>query len=190
VPTKLLTTEDLKPGLRFKYQGHPVEILRSKEKRKGRFGDELDAWWSRRVDTGDEGYIYLGPGGVLRVELTRGAKVRGKKKPERGKAPMTHKSPAQLDREIAEALAKPPSSPATTALQIMETVKSQAAADETLAGIARLDGYLGGRILPPSPSKPGWRVQAFLKDDDVKDLPDGMRRVIIPAGQRAAMGIR
>lgn len=78
----------------------------------------------------------------------------------------------------------------STAIQIMETAQSQSAAKETLAGLARLDGYLGGRILPPSPAKPGWRVQAFLADDGAKDLPHGMRRVTILAGQRAALGIR
>lgn len=84
----LLTAADLRPGVRFKYNGHPVEILREREKRKDRFGQTLDSWWSRRIDTGDEGYVSLGTGGVLRVELL--------------KTP-----PAQLDREIAEALSSP-----------------------------------------------------------------------------------
>lgn len=84
----LLTAADLRPGVRFKYSGHPVEILRDREKRKDRFGQELDSWWSRRIDTGDEGYVSLGPGGVLRVEPL--------------KTP-----PAQLEREIAEVLAAP-----------------------------------------------------------------------------------
>jgi hypothetical protein len=84
---KLLTANDLRPGVRFKYSGHPVEILRDREKRKNQFGLELDSWWSRRIDTGDEGYVSLGPGGVLGVEPLK-------------------TSPAKLDREIAESLKK------------------------------------------------------------------------------------
>lgn len=84
----ILTAADLRPGVRFKYNGHPVEILRGLEKRKDRFGQELSSWWSRRIDTGDEGYVSLGPGGVLRVEPL--------------KTPRT-----QLEREIAESLAAP-----------------------------------------------------------------------------------
>ena len=64
----LLTEDDLRPGVRFVYLGHPIEILRNREKRRDRFGQELVSWWSRRIDTGDEGYVSLGPGGVLRVE--------------------------------------------------------------------------------------------------------------------------
>lgn len=84
---KLLTATDLKPGVRFKYRGHPVEILRDREKRKDQFGLELDSWWSRRIDTGDEGYVSPGPGGVLGVEPLK-------------------TTPAQLNREIAESLAQ------------------------------------------------------------------------------------
>lgn len=84
----ILTADDLRPGVRFKYNGHPVEILRDLEKRKDRFGLELDSWWSRRIDTGDEGYVSLGPGGVLRVEPLKTPR-------------------AQLEREIAKSLATP-----------------------------------------------------------------------------------
>ncbi len=84
----ILTADDLRPGARFKYNGHPVEILRGLEKRKDRFGLELDSWWSRRIDTGDEGYVSLGPGGVLRVEPLKTPR-------------------AQLEREIAKSLATP-----------------------------------------------------------------------------------
>jgi hypothetical protein len=89
--TKILTADDLRPGVRFKYNGHPVEILRDREQRKDRFGRELDSWWSRRIDTGDEGYVSLGPGGVMRVEPLK-------------------TTAAQLDREIAEVLAPAPKS--------------------------------------------------------------------------------
>jgi hypothetical protein len=84
----ILTADDLRPGVRFKYNGHPVEILRGLEKRKDRFGLELDSWWLRRIDTGDEGYVSLGPGGVLRVEPLKTPR-------------------AQLEREIAKSLATP-----------------------------------------------------------------------------------
>ena len=85
-----LRANDLKPGVRFKFRGYPVEILRDREKSKDQFGQELDRWWSRRIDTGDEGYVSLGPGGTLSVE------------------PLKKTPPAQLEREIAEALAAPP----------------------------------------------------------------------------------
>jgi hypothetical protein len=87
----ILRAADLRPGVRFRYNGHPVEILRSLEKRKDRFGLELDSWWSRRIDTGDEGYVSLGPGGVLRVEPLKTPR-------------------AQIKREIAASLAGPPTS--------------------------------------------------------------------------------
>ena len=99
----LLTAADLKPGVRFKYNGHPVEILHGPEKRKDRFGQELNSWWARRIDTGDEGYVSLGPDGVLRVERlkTSPAQHHGTRK----------KPPAQLQREINEVLARSPSPP-------------------------------------------------------------------------------
>jgi hypothetical protein len=102
---------------------------------------------------------------------------------------MKKKSATQLQREIDEVLAKPVPAPSISAIQIMETARNQATADEVLAGLAGLDGYLGGRVLPPSPQKPGWRVQAFIEDDGAKDLPHGMRRVTIPGEQRTALGI-
>jgi hypothetical protein len=85
----ILRAADLRPGVRFRHNGHPIEILRSLEKRKDRFGLELDSWWSRRIDTGDEGYVSLGPGGVLRVEPLKTPR-------------------AQIEREIAASLARPP----------------------------------------------------------------------------------
>jgi len=84
----ILTADDLRPGVRFKYNGHPVEILRDFVKRKDRFGLELYSWYSRRIDTGDEGYVSLGPGGFLRVEPLKTPR-------------------AQLEREIAKSLATP-----------------------------------------------------------------------------------
>jgi hypothetical protein len=95
------------------------------------------------------------------------------------------KTYAQLERDIAEVLAP------LHAIQIMETAPNESTAREIFAGLREQIGYLGGRILPPSPAKPGWRVQVFIEDDGTAEaLPRGMRRVIIPGGQRSAMGIR
>lgn len=85
---QILNAADLRPGIRFVYNGHPVEIIRARERRKDQFGQDLDSWWSRRIDTGAEGYVSLGPGGVLRVERVK-------------------TSPAQLDREIDALLKRP-----------------------------------------------------------------------------------
>lgn len=67
-PRRLLQAKDLKPGVRFKYRGAEVEVLKPKEKTKDRFGREMDSWWCRRSDTGTEGYVILGPGGVIHAE--------------------------------------------------------------------------------------------------------------------------
>lgn len=88
-------------------QSHPVEILRDPEKRRDRFGQELDSWWSRRIDTGDEGYVFLGPGGVLRVERLMTAGAPSSRRTGRH-ATRKKKSPAQLQREINEVLARSP----------------------------------------------------------------------------------
>ena len=104
----VLGAEDLKPGVRFKYggfYGRPsvgVEILRSRESATGDFGLPRDRWWSRNLDTGEEGYVSLGPEGKLNVDAVLGAES----------APPRHhatkkKSPAQLQREIDEVLARP-----------------------------------------------------------------------------------
>ena len=103
----LLTAADLKPGIRFKYNSHPVEILHGPEKRKDRFGQELDSWWARRIDTGDEGYVSLGPGGILRVARLKTSPAQPSRKIEHHAK--KKKSPAQLQREIHEVLAKSPS---------------------------------------------------------------------------------
>ena len=77
------------------------------------------------------------------------------------------------------------------ALQFTDTSKSEEEANQQLKALKLQDGYIGGRVLPPSGSKPGWRVQAFFIDEpEAKGvLPDGMRRVILPAGQKKALGI-
>lgn len=60
---KDLAPKDLKPGLRFRYGGTAVEILREGGHEKDRFGQQLHRWWSRDLNTGNEGYISLGPTG-------------------------------------------------------------------------------------------------------------------------------
>jgi hypothetical protein len=103
--TKDLAAKDLKPGLRFRYQGADVEILRERESDQDRFGQGLDRWWSRNLGTGQEGYVSLGPpkGKLYKVELLSGASGASAS-PAKSRHHATKKSPAQLDREIAEAL--------------------------------------------------------------------------------------
>lgn len=153
-------------------------------------GRRVNTWNYTVLEGPDQGR--MGTGSVFYAAEAAGVGHATKMTKKRRAA--KRKSPSQLDREIGSFLRsrskRAHSTKTNTALQLMETAQTQKAAKETLAGIARLDGYLGGRILPPSPQKPGWRVQAFLEDDGAKDLPHGMRRVVIPAGQRAALGIR
>lgn len=70
------------------------------------------------------------------------------------------------------------------ALQVVEPARDKTEALEMLEGLTHQDGYLGGRVLEPSPSKPDWRVQGFLQDEPKAAgwLPDGMRRVVLPHG--------
>lgn len=76
------------------------------------------------------------------------------------------------------------------ATQFVATFASEGAAREALDGQEVQDGFLGGRILPPHPAKPGWRVQSFWADlGDKSALPDGMRRVYCPVGQLRILGI-
>jgi hypothetical protein len=75
------------------------------------------------------------------------------------------------------------------ATQVIETADTVEIAGLILAGLLGQEGCLGGRILMPGPGKPTIRVQAFFPEMS-GDLPDGMRRVFIPASIRAAMGIR
>ena len=104
-----LSAENLKPGVRFKFgafYGRPsvgVEILRDRESGTAASGLPQDRWWSRNLDTDEEGYVVLGPGGVLNVDevLDRGESGGPSHAPKK-------KSPAQLQREIDEVLARHP----------------------------------------------------------------------------------
>lgn len=77
---KDLAPKDLKPGLRFRYGGIAVEILREGEHEQDRFGQKLHRWWSRDLNTGNEGYISLGPTGKFyNVDLLDHATKKTKK---------------------------------------------------------------------------------------------------------------
>lgn len=81
------------------------------------------------------------------------------------------------------------------AIQLIETAKDQAEAQEMLDCLTLQVDYLGGRLLPPGGvvSKSTWRVQAFFADVAASTgdwLPDGMRRVVILDSQRSALGIQ
>lgn len=75
--------------------------------------------------------------------------------------------------------------------QYTDTARSEAEAHEMLMGQLGQHGSRGGRVLVPSPSKPGWRIQAFHEDAGAGvHLPDGNRRVWVPRSQFTLMGIR
>lgn len=81
------------------------------------------------------------------------------------------------------------------ALQFTDTFDNEEDAVQALEGLKIQDGYLGGRVMPPTPSKPGWRLQAFFQDEpeaaaNSAGLPDGMRRVLLLPGQKHQLGIR
>lgn len=77
-------------------------------------------------------------------------------------------------------------------LQVVEVARDLAEAEEMLAAQAEQEGFCGGRALPAGGGKPA-RMQAFFEDDGSMKgswLPDGVRRVFVPAGIRRAVGIR
>jgi hypothetical protein len=65
------------------------------------------------------------------------------------------------------------------AIQHMATARDEKEAHQILEGMKIQVDYLGGRIIPPSPQKPGWRVQTFslTNDDFGRWLPEGSRHV-------------
>lgn len=78
------------------------------------------------------------------------------------------------------------------AIQMVENFNDdEGFARQALTALAEQDGYLGGRVLPSSPEKPGYKVQAFFQDEPEVDgwLPDGMRRVWVPRGLAATLGM-
>ena len=74
-----------------------------------------------------------------------------------------------------------------SAIEYTETARTEQEAEEILHGLRIQDGYRGGRILPPSSSKPGWRVQALFEDEPSAgplgvEIMEGTRRVTVPSG--------
>lgn len=57
---------DLRPGDQFLSLGTPVTVLRDQEPWTDLFGRDMLRYWCRREDTGAEGWMYLGPTGVVR----------------------------------------------------------------------------------------------------------------------------
>lgn len=74
-------------------------------------------------------------------------------------------------------------------LQYTEQLPSETEARRVFAWLQTQMGYCGGRVLPPSAAKPGWRVQVFFEDETFDWFPDGVRRVYVPDGVRRTVGI-
>lgn len=71
------------------------------------------------------------------------------------------------------------------AIQYIDSAPDSASAHAMLDSLAIQVDYLAGRVLAPSPSKPGWRVQALFEDvPEVAPelLPEGCRHVFVPRG--------
>jgi hypothetical protein len=176
-----LTAADLKPGVRFKYNGHPVEILRDPEKRKDRFGLELDSWWARRIDTGDEGYVSLGPGGILRVERLKTEHVPSSRRIEHHAR--KRKSPAQLQREINEVLTRSSSRPKSATVIVYSRPSSgywyAQAHDATGARITDASGYSREGVLRELRGKfamIGVTIESITDKDPYQDPQDPHRQ--------------
>jgi hypothetical protein len=72
----------------------------------------------------------------------------------------------------------------TITLQWLETAQSSDDADAILAFMASQDGFINGRIIEPTDSKPTWRIQSFHDATGVTattPLPDGCRLVTCPS---------
>lgn len=74
-------------------------------------------------------------------------------------------------------------------LQVTDTLPTQDEANRVLGALALQDGYEFGRVMPPTGAKPGWRVQAFLKDDQgyIDGSVENVRRVRVPEGMERIM---
>jgi hypothetical protein len=76
------------------------------------------------------------------------------------------------------------------ATQFVAVFETEREARRALVAQQLQEGYLGGRLLSPHPTKPGWKVQSFWPDLGVAaTLPEGMRRVYCPVGQWRVLGI-
>lgn len=78
--TRITLAEDIRPGdtIVYPYEHPPVRVvvLRDAIKEPDHFGRPLMRFWCRREDTGAEGYMSYGPGGIAHV-ATRPFSERG-----------------------------------------------------------------------------------------------------------------
>lgn len=77
-------------------------------------------------------------------------------------------------------------------IQILGEFECAGQAKEAMHQMRQQDGFVGGRILPPSPSEPKYRVQTFhdaagVAVGDV--LPEGCRLVLVPPRIRRMLGL-
>lgn len=75
-----------------------------------------------------------------------------------------------------------------TAIQVTDTYTSEAEAIQAMEFQKIQEGYLGGRVLPPTASRDGWKMQSFHSWENAAPewLPEGMKFVYVPQGVRAA----
>lgn len=69
----------------------------------------------------------------------------------------------------------------TPAIEILETASSETNAVVLFASLNIQQGMLAVRIIPPTPQKPGYRVQAITETNGEYPngwLPDGMKHVM------------
>jgi len=72
-------------------------------------------------------------------------------------------------------------------IQLIERTKTEAQAQEMLEGLRLQIDLKAGRVYYSSKDS-CWQLQAFFTDSDAGWLPDGLRRVFVPQGQRRALG--
>lgn len=63
----LVPFDTLKPGDAFVMRGIPCVVMKPHEECKDLFGREMSRFWAYRADTGAEGWVMYGPGGVVEV---------------------------------------------------------------------------------------------------------------------------
>ena len=67
------------------------------------------------------------------------------------------------------------------ALQLIETFFDELEAERFYTNVSYQEGVTHVRLLQPSRSKPGFRVQALMVDQDIPagSEPDGVRRIVV-----------
>ncbi len=61
--------------------------------------------------------------------------------------------------------------PMIKAIQYYDVERTEREALEDLDWLRVQQGFLGGRVIAPTPAKPGWRVQAFFDAEGVDAKP-------------------